>query len=100
MTKQEWMTDVVSRIPEDNKILVWAIMSEDDEAYHLAIGEDATGGQQMLLMASLIKHIAKNLQTTPDKAVKAALAYDAMKEALKKAGVAEDEAEDEADDEE
>lgn len=100
MTKQEWLIDVMSRIEEDDEIRVWAIMSEDDESFHLAIGEDATGGQQMLLAASMLKHMAKNMKTSPIGAAKAALVYDAMKEALKKAGVAEDEAEDEADDEE
>lgn len=83
MTKREWLIDVVSRIEEDNKILVWAIMSEDDDSFQFAIGEDATGGQQMLLAANMLKHMAKNLKTSPIGAAKAALAYDAMKDALK-----------------
>lgn len=94
MTKQEWMTDVVAKLPEDSKILVWAIMAEDDDSYHLAIGEKATGGQQMTLAANLLKHMAKNLKTSPIGAAKVALAYDGMKEALKEGADTEDDEDD------
>lgn len=82
MTKAEWMAETVSKIQEDEDVLVWAILSESEKSYSTKIGRDATGEQVLMLTAGLIKYVAASMKTTPKRAALIALMYDKVREDL------------------
>lgn len=90
MTKQEWQNDVFAKIREDAKVKCWSILTETDEAYHIAIGENASGAEMLQLVAETLKHAASAMKKTPIQIAKVAMALEEAKIAY------EEEAEQEA----
>ena len=92
MTKQEWQNDVFAGIQEDAKVKCWSILTETDGAYHIAIGESASGAEMLQFVAETLKHAGSAMEKTPIQVAKVAMALEEAKIAF------EEETEQEADD--
>lgn len=84
MTKQEWLDDVIARIPEDAAVKCWSIFTETEEAYHIAIGEEANGAEMIQMVWHTLDHVAKSMKKTPIQVAKVAIALAEAKEAFEK----------------